>query len=135
VRRNSVRGQYGAGIIGGTPVKAYREEPGVAPDSTTETYVAMQLGIHNWRWAGVPFYLRTGKRFTRRTTEITIQFKYIRTPPREISGPGILPRIDVVILKAGEPARIISRHRSRCFATPRSTAGRGHWASECMSLA
>jgi glucose-6-phosphate 1-dehydrogenase len=49
----------------------------------------MQLGIDNWRWAGVPFYLRTGKRLTRRTTEIAIQFKYIRTPPREISGPGI----------------------------------------------
>src|SRR5438094_2879245 len=60
--RNTVRGQYGAGEIAGKPVKGYREEPGVAPDSMTETYVAMRLGIDNWRWAGVPFYLRTGKR-------------------------------------------------------------------------
>ncbi len=75
IRRNTVRGQYGAGVIRGQPVVAYREEPGVAPDSMTETYIAMRLGIDNWRWAGVPFYLRTGKRLTRRTTEIAIQFK------------------------------------------------------------
>jgi glucose-6-phosphate 1-dehydrogenase len=75
VRRNTVRGQYGAGEVRGTSVTAYREEPGVAPDSNTETYVAMRLGIDNWRWAGVPFYLRTGKRLSRRTTEIAIQFK------------------------------------------------------------
>jgi glucose-6-phosphate 1-dehydrogenase len=75
VRRNTVRGQYGAGNLEGKAVKAYREEPGVAHDSGTETYVAMRLGIDNWRWAGVPFYLRTGKRLARRTTEIAIQFK------------------------------------------------------------
>jgi len=75
IRRSTVRGQYGAGVIGGQPAVAYREEPGVAPDSATETYVAMRLGIDNWRWAGVPFYLRTGKRLTRRTTEIAIHFK------------------------------------------------------------
>jgi glucose-6-phosphate 1-dehydrogenase len=75
VRRNTVRGQYGAGNLGGKSVKPYREEPGVARDSGTETYVAMRLGIDNWRWAGVPFYLRTGKRLARRTTEIAIQFK------------------------------------------------------------
>jgi len=75
VRRNTVRGQYAAGIINNVPVKAYREEPGVNPESMTETYVAMQLNIDNWRWAGVPYFLRTGKRLTRRTTEIAIQFK------------------------------------------------------------
>jgi glucose-6-phosphate 1-dehydrogenase len=75
VRRAVVRGQYAAGRLAGQPVSAYREEPGVAPDSVTETYVAIQLGIDNWRWAGVPFYLRTGKRMARRTTEIAIQFK------------------------------------------------------------
>jgi glucose-6-phosphate 1-dehydrogenase len=95
VRRNSVRGQYGAGIMGGAPVKAYREEPGVAPDSMTETYVAMRLGIDNWRWAGVPFYLRTGKRLTRRTTEIAIQFKQapfalFRDTPVDILTPNVL---------------------------------------------
>src|SRR5256885_15578900 len=75
VRRNVVRGQYTAGVVRGQPVKAYREEEGVAPDSMTETYVALRLGIDNWRWAGVPFYMRTGKALTRRTTEIAIQFK------------------------------------------------------------
>src|SRR6266851_674076 len=76
-RRHVVRGQYTAGIVRGQPVQAYRSEEGVAPDSMTETYVAMQLGIDNWRWADVPFYLRTGKSMTRRTTEIAIQFKRV----------------------------------------------------------
>src|SRR6516162_4476632 len=67
VRRNTVRGQYGAGVTEGHPAVAYRQEPGVAHDSMTETYVAMRLGIDNWRWAGVPFYLRTGKHLARRT--------------------------------------------------------------------
>jgi glucose-6-phosphate 1-dehydrogenase len=71
----TVRGQYGEGYIGGKPVPAYRTEDGVAPDSNTETYVAMRLYIENWRWAGTPFYLRTGKRLPRRATEVAIQFK------------------------------------------------------------
>jgi glucose-6-phosphate 1-dehydrogenase len=75
VQRNVVRGQYRAGMVRGQPARAYREEEGVAPDSMTETYVALQLGIDNWRWAGVPFYLRTGKALARRTTEIAIHFK------------------------------------------------------------
>jgi len=76
LRRSVVRGQYAAGTVRGQPVAAYRESPGVAPDSTTETYVAMRLSLDNWRWAGVPFYLRTGKSMTRRTSEIAIQFKH-----------------------------------------------------------
>jgi glucose-6-phosphate 1-dehydrogenase len=71
----SVRGQYGSGKIGGQPVKGYREEERVNPNSTTETYAALKLNIENWRWAGVPFYLRAGKRMAKRSTEITIQFK------------------------------------------------------------
>ena len=59
--RNSVRGQYRAGKIGDTEIADYRKTEDVAPDSTTETYVALRLAIDNWRWAGVPFYLRTGK--------------------------------------------------------------------------
>ena len=62
----AVRGQYGAGTVLGKTVKAYRQEPDVAPDSQVETYVAMQLEIDNWRWAGVPFYLRTGKHMSQR---------------------------------------------------------------------
>ncbi len=73
--QNSVRGQYQAGIVGGKPMRGYREEEGVDPDSQTETYVALKLGIDNWRWAGVPFYLRTGKALARRQTQIVIAFK------------------------------------------------------------
>jgi len=70
----TVRGQYGRGVIDGKEVPGYREEPGVAPESRTETYVATKLQIDNWRWAGVPFYLRAGKRLNRRQTEIVLQF-------------------------------------------------------------
>jgi glucose-6-phosphate 1-dehydrogenase len=71
----AVRGQYGAGTVLGKPVKAYREEPNVAPRSNIETFIAMQLEIDNWRWAGVPFYIRTGKHMSLRKTEIAIRFK------------------------------------------------------------
>jgi glucose-6-phosphate 1-dehydrogenase len=78
VLTNMVRGQYGSGAVDGQRVVGYRSEPDVAPDSNTETFVALKLLIDNWRWAGVPFYLRTGKRLARRETEIVIQFR--RTP-------------------------------------------------------
>ena len=72
-----VRGQYGPGWVGGKVAPGYRSEKGVDPDSTVETYVAMKLRIDNWRWAGVPFYLRTGKRLPERVSEIVIAFKQI----------------------------------------------------------
>ncbi|HOA74113.1 MAG TPA: glucose-6-phosphate dehydrogenase [Phycisphaerae bacterium] len=76
VARDVVRGQYVAGsTVDGQHVPAYRSEEGVQPRSTTETYVALRLYIDNWRWAGVPFYLRTGKRLPQRVTEIAVQFK------------------------------------------------------------
>ncbi|MGH9798723.1 MAG: glucose-6-phosphate dehydrogenase, partial [Blastocatellia bacterium] len=75
VLTRAVRGQYGEGVINGEKVTGYRQEQNVAPNSTTETYVALKLMIDNWRWAGVPFYLRTGKRLPKRVTEIAIQFK------------------------------------------------------------
>jgi glucose-6-phosphate 1-dehydrogenase len=75
VLQRSVRGQYGDGAMGAEKVFSYRSEPGVAPESRTETFVALKLNIDNWRWAGVPFYFRTGKRLARRHTEIAIQFK------------------------------------------------------------
>lgn len=75
---NVVLGQYGRGSIDGQNVPAYREEPGVAPDSRTETYAAIRLDVDSWRWQGVPFYLRTGKRLADRRTEIIIKF---RRPP------------------------------------------------------
>jgi len=71
----AVRGQYGPGIVNGKPAKSYRQEPDIAANSNVETYVAMQLEIDNWRWAGVPFYVRTGKHMSQRKTEIAICFK------------------------------------------------------------
>ena len=92
---NAVRGQYGDGVMLGRKVRDYRHEPDVAPDSKTETYVALKLGIDNWRWAGVPFYLRTGKSLSVRTTEIAVQFRQapyslFRDTPVERLPPNIL---------------------------------------------
>jgi glucose-6-phosphate 1-dehydrogenase len=71
----AVRAQYGPGVVGGLPVPGYRQEPGVDPNSRTETFAALRLRVSNWRWAGVPFYLRTGKRLARKLTEIAVQLK------------------------------------------------------------
>ncbi|QHS53380.1 glucose-6-phosphate dehydrogenase [Edaphobacter sp. 12200R-103] len=72
---DTVRGQYGPGIVDGKAVPGYRQEDRVHPRSQTETYAALRLEIENWRWAGVPFYIRAGKRLPKRVTEITVQFK------------------------------------------------------------
>lgn len=81
VDRFAVRGQYAAGEVSGRPVPGYREEEGVAPDSRTETYAALVLTVDNWRWQGVPFYVRTGKRLKERFSAATLQF---RQPPHVI---------------------------------------------------
>jgi glucose-6-phosphate 1-dehydrogenase len=78
VLKNAVRGQYGEGKAENETLAAYRSEPSVAPESNTETFVGLKLCIDNWRWADVPFYVRTGKRMPERVTEIAIQFR--RTP-------------------------------------------------------
>ena len=85
VQDKTVRGQYGAGRIGGQEVPAYYFEKDVDNDSDTETFVAVQAQIDNWRWAGVPFYLRTGKRMARRSSQIVIQFKPV---PHELFNGG-----------------------------------------------
>jgi glucose-6-phosphate 1-dehydrogenase len=90
VAERCVRGQYRAGIVAGKPVPGYLEEKDVRPESDTETYLALELEIDNWRWAGVPFYLRAGKRLPKRATEIAIVF---RMPPTSIfraSGCGVI---------------------------------------------
>jgi glucose-6-phosphate 1-dehydrogenase len=92
---SAVRGQYAAGEVLGTRVRGYRQEQHVKPDSNTETYVAMKLEIDNWRWAGVPFYIRTGKRLCQRSTEIAICFKQapysaFRSTPVEALSPNWL---------------------------------------------
>ncbi len=81
VHQVAVRGQYGKGAINGKAVPAYRDEPDVAADSSTETFAALKLFIDNWRWQGVPFYLRTGKRLHAKVSEVTILF---RPPPHQL---------------------------------------------------
>src|SRR5688572_27217026 len=76
VAKNVVRAQYVAGAIGGKDVKAYRQEERVNPQSMIETYVALQANVDNWRWAGVPFYIRVGKRLPKHGAEIAITFKH-----------------------------------------------------------
>jgi glucose-6-phosphate 1-dehydrogenase len=78
VAQRTIRGQYGPGSIDGKPVPGYRQEPGVNPESLTETYAAVEFHVDNWRWAGVPFYVRAGKRLSNHLTEIAVHFK--RTP-------------------------------------------------------
>ncbi|MCA2668502.1 MAG: glucose-6-phosphate dehydrogenase [Microcystis sp. M114S2] len=77
LEKSAIRGQYKAGWMKGKPIPGYREEPGVNPESTTPTYVAMKLIVDNWRWQGVPFYLRTGKRLPKKVSEIAIQFRNV----------------------------------------------------------
>jgi glucose-6-phosphate 1-dehydrogenase len=86
VFRSVVRAQYTAGSIQGVEVPDYRQEKGVAPNSQTEAFVAIRLELNNWRWAGVPFFLRTGKRLPKRASEIAIQF---RRPPTELFEPEV----------------------------------------------
>jgi len=94
-----VRGQYDSGMMAGVQVAAYRKEPNVAPDSNVETFVAMRVLIDNWRWAGVPFYLRTGKRLAARSSEIAIRFKrapyalFRETPVEELDADWLILRI------------------------------------------
>ncbi|MBC1194817.1 MAG: glucose-6-phosphate dehydrogenase [Microcystis aeruginosa] len=77
LEKSAIRGQYKAGWMKGKPILGYRQEPGVNPESTTPTYVAMKLIVDNWRWQGVPFYLRTGKRLPKKVSEIAIQFRHV----------------------------------------------------------
>ena len=113
--RDAVRGQYGAGTVLRQAGRAYRNEPDVAPDSTTETFVACKLMIDNWRWAGVPFYLRTGKHLKRRATEIAIRFKQApyhavpRTPDVERLQPNWL----ILRIQPDEGIALIRRQASR----------------------
>jgi glucose-6-phosphate 1-dehydrogenase len=95
VERDVVRGQYAAGTVGGRKVPGYLDEPKVAERSATETFVAMRLLVETWRWAGVPFYLRTGKRMPRRVSEIAVVFKQ---PPFVMFRDTCVPRIDANVL-------------------------------------
>ena len=99
VAERTVRAQYGPGEVDGKPAKAYRAENGVKNDSQTETYVAVEFRISNWRWSGVPFYVRTGKHLARNLTEVVVHLKrtpqalFARTPDQEIDPNVIMLRI------------------------------------------
>ena len=101
--KHVVRGQYGAGFVEGVEVRGYREEDGVAPGSTTETFVAAKLFVDNWRWADTPFYVRMGKRLARRETTIAIQFKRAPHPPFEDgAAEGLRPNVLLIHVQPNE---------------------------------
>lgn len=100
VSTSVVRGQYGPGTIDGKAVVGYRQEPGVKPDSATETFVALKLFVDNWRWSGVPFYLRSGKRLARSKAEVAIRFK--RAPHMVFQGEKAMPNSLVLNIQPDE---------------------------------
>jgi len=97
VDRLVVRGQYAAGTMDGKPVTGYRQESGIKPSSCTETFVALQVFVDNWRWAGVPFFLRTGKRLPRRVSEIAVHLKPV--PPILFNAAGNQLEPDVLMIR------------------------------------
>ncbi len=101
--KHVVRGQYGRGYIEGQEVPGYREEPGVDPNSMTETFVAAKLFVDNWRWADTPIYVRAGKRLARRETTIAIQFKRAPHPPfEEAAAEGLRPNVLLIHIQPDE---------------------------------
>jgi glucose-6-phosphate 1-dehydrogenase len=106
VARDTVRGQYRSGAVAGEPVPGYLEELG-APSSATETFVALKVSVDNWRWAGVPFYLRTGKRMYARTSEIVIQFRPV---PHSIFPTGVGPIIPNRLIAHLQPDERLRLH-------------------------
>jgi glucose-6-phosphate 1-dehydrogenase len=97
VLRWVVRGQYGPGYVGGKAVTGYCEEADVASDSKIETFVALRLKVENWRWNGVPFFLRTGKRLPRRVTEVAVSLK--KVPHMIFGGAEVEPSPDVISMR------------------------------------
>jgi glucose-6-phosphate 1-dehydrogenase len=101
--KSVVRGQYGPGWVEGEEVPGYREEPGVASDSETETYFAAKVYVDNWRWADTPFYVRAGKRLARRETSIAIQFQRAPHPPfADLAGEGLRPNVLLIHVQPDE---------------------------------
>ena len=105
IKRHTVTGQYGPGLVDGAVVGGYRDDAENA-DSSTETFVAVKAEINNWRWAGVPFYLRTGKRMSRRCSEIVVQFKPVPLPMFPGSDGASEPNRLVISLQPDEEMRL-----------------------------
>ncbi|MBL8710740.1 MAG: glucose-6-phosphate dehydrogenase [Rhodospirillaceae bacterium] len=113
VAQCTVRGQYRAGSVDGAVVPGYLEEADSAPGSDTETFVAIKIGVDNWRWAGVPFYVRTGKRLPARSSEIVVQFKTPPHSPYPASAGTIHPNKLVMRLQPDEGIRLIMLNKGR----------------------
>jgi glucose-6-phosphate 1-dehydrogenase len=111
IHREVVRGQYGAGWVAGQPVKGYRGEEEVDPASETETFVAGRFEIDDWRWSGVPFYLRTGKRLAKRATEIAIQFREV--PHRLFAEAATDPQPNLLAIRVQPDEGILLRFGSK----------------------
>jgi len=131
VARRTVRGQYGPGEIDGKPVAGYRQEPAVRPNSSTETYVAIEFHVDNWRWAGVRFYVRTGKHLARQLTEVRVHFKrtpqtlFARTPDEQVE-PNVVvisiqPNEGIVVQfgakKPGDQMQVVPVQANFCYQT------------------
>jgi glucose-6-phosphate 1-dehydrogenase len=107
VSEMAVRAQYAAGVVGGEHVAGYRDEEGVAPDSRTPTFVALRLGVDNWRWAGVPIYLRTGKRLARKVTEIAVTLRPVPHLAFDQEGSvGVQPNQIIMMMQPNEGVSI-----------------------------
>jgi glucose-6-phosphate 1-dehydrogenase len=111
VSRDIVRGQYGPGWVAGKPVVGYREEPEVDSLSETETFVAARFEVDDWRWSGVPFYLRTGKRMAKRATEIAIQFRDV--PHRLFADAATDPQPNLLAIRIQPDEGILLRFGSK----------------------
>jgi len=111
VASDVVRGEYDRGWVAGKPVKAYREEKEVDPQSETETYVAARFDIDDWRWSGVPFYLRTGKRLAKRATEIAIQFRDV--PHRLFANTATDPQPNLLVMRIQPDEGMLLRFNSK----------------------
>jgi glucose-6-phosphate 1-dehydrogenase len=111
IHRKIVRGQYDAGWVAGQPVPGYRAEPEVDPQSETETFVAGRFEVDDWRWSGVPFYLRTGKRMAKRATEIAIQFREV--PHRLFAAAATDPQPNLLAIRVQPDEGILLRFGSK----------------------
>ncbi|HXG25707.1 MAG TPA: glucose-6-phosphate dehydrogenase [Candidatus Binatia bacterium] len=111
VARDVVRGQYGPGWVAGQEVKGYRQEKEVDPESETETFVAARFDIDDWRWSGVPFYLRTGKRMGKRATEIAVKFRDV--PHRLFEGTDTDPQPNLLAIRVQPDEGILLRFNSK----------------------
>jgi glucose-6-phosphate 1-dehydrogenase len=135
VDRQTVRAQYKAGVAYGRPMPGYRQEEGVAPDSHTETYMALKLCIDNWRWGAVPFYMRTGKRLARQLSAVQIEFKrpahltFGRQATRELEPNSIVLRYFVRSDEVEAAWELIDRIERRwaCGCPPLAYYPAGSW--------